>query len=1018
MWFGTADGLNKFDGYHFAIYRHTPLDSHSISFKNVPLVSEDRTGMLWVRSPAGKLNSYDRLTNTFTEWFGSTPVTALIEDGSGTLWLTTRGGGLNKFDRAHRRFIRYSLRSDTVYALCEGRYEGMGYLWAGTARGLERFVPSTGTSMTCEGGPTAAIRTLLEDRSGDLWLGTEDGLYKYAHASQRFFRYPLVRRGFRKPGDADIRLIYEDKTGVLWVGTQGGISRLEKSTGSFVEYRCGRFSAPMPGGKVRAIYEDRTGTLWIGTLGAGLGRYDRVKKQFSFYLNNPKNPESISDNYVNTIYEDKSGTLWCGTVTGGVNKIDKLVKAFRHFTQDPLNPGSLSQRTVAGITEDASGTLWVATHGGLNRFDKSTESFKQLVNHPEDVDGSITDVLWGVLEDSEKMLWVGTRGQGLERFDRGRKVVTHFTHNPDNPRSLGDNFILSLLEDRAGRLWIGTSGGVLDCYERESGDFLHFRSDPRDSGALSGEWMNALLEDRMGTLWVGSGGGGLQKLNKGSRNFTHYRCDPRNVNTLSSDAVYSLCEDSRGTLWIGTGAGLNRFDLPSGSFTHFTEKNGLASDYIGGILEDDHGILWLGTGKGVSSLDPRTGSVRNYDAADGVRIQQCWGQSSFKSKTGEMYFGGINGFVRFHPDSIHDNPYVPPVVISAFKTFDRFVQLDTVVSEKSEVHLSFKENVFAFEFVALNYSSPEKNRYAYKLDGFDNDWTYCGTRRNATYTNLGGGEYVFRVKGSNNDGVWNEAGVAIAVIITPPFWATWWFRVFAFIAVLVSVGGIIRYFEMRKLKRRIAQLEQEQALERERMRISQDLHDEVGASLSKIAIISELAIKNHGKAGGVTPQLQNISQLAGEVVDSVSAIVWAINPHNDKLDNLVGYMREYASDFFESTPIECRFDFPDELPRSPLSAEVRRTIFLVMKEALNNVVKHSSATVVQIGLRFPSRQIELRIEDNGKGFVREHKVSHGNGLRNMRTRIEDIHGTFDIQSEPKNGTRIRLVVPAAREIPL
>jgi ligand-binding sensor domain-containing protein/signal transduction histidine kinase len=1017
MWFGTADGLNKFDGYSFAIYRHVPLDSHSISFKNIPFVSEDRTGMFWVRGAGGQLNSYDRLTDTFTEWFGSTTVTALIEDGSGTIWLTRRGEGLSRFDRAQRRFIHYSLGSDTVYALCESRHEGPGILWAGTARGLERFASSTGTSMTCKGGPTTAIRALLEDRSGVLWLGTEDGLWRYDHASQRFFHYPRVERGSGKPGDADVRLMYEDKTGVLWVGTQRGISRLEKSTGRFVEYRCGRVSPPMPGGTVKAIYEDRTGTLWIGTLGAGLGRYDRVKKQFSFYLNNPKNPESISDNNVNAICEDKSGTLWFGTVTGGVNKIDKSVKGFRSFTQDPLIPGSLSQRTVAGITEDASGTLWVATLGGLNRFDKSTESFKQFVNHPGNVLGLSTNVLWGVLEDSQKMLWVGTRGQGLERFDRERKIVTHFTHNPDNPRSLGDNFVLSLLEDRTGRLWIGTSGGVLDCYERKSRDFLHFRSDPRDSGALSGEWVNALLEDRMGTLWVGTSGG-LQKLNKGSGDFTHYRCDPKIVNSLSSNAVYSLCEDSRGTLWIGTGAGLNRFDVPSGSFTHFTLKNGLASDNIDGILEDEHGFLWLGTGKGVSRLDPRTGSVRNYDAADGVRIQQCWGQSSFKSKTGEMYFGGINGFVRFHPDSIRDNPYVPPVVISAFKTFDRFVQLDTVVSEKSVVRLSYKENVFAFEFVALNYSSAQKNQYAYKLDGFDDDWIYCGTRHTATYTNLDGGEYAFRVKGSNNDGVWNEEGVVIAVIITPPFWATWWFRGFAFIALLVSVGGIIRYFEMRKLKKFIAHLEQERALERERIRISQDLHDEVGASLSQIAIISELAIKNSGKTGAVTPQLQSISQLAGEVVDSISAIVWAINPHNDKLDNLMGYMREYASDFFESTPIECRFDFPDELPRSPLSAEVRRTIFLVMKEALNNVAKHSCATVVQITLRVTHAQIELRIEDNGKGFAGEHMASHGNGLRNMKTRIEDIHGTCDIQSEPDNGTRIRLVVPGAREIPL
>jgi signal transduction histidine kinase len=507
------------------------------------------------------------------------------------------------------------------------------------------------------------------------------------------------------------------------------------------------------------------------------------------------------------------------------------------------------------------------------------------------------------------------------------------------------------------------------------------------------------------------GGGGLDTLDKRTLRFAHYRHIPEDTLSLSYNSVRTLYEDRKGTLWVGTGAGLNKFERSTGSFKRYTTRDGIESDQITGILEDDRGNLWLGTGKGVSRFDPESGMFRNFDVSDGVRIFQSREHSCYRNRSGEMYFGGVNGFVRFHPDSIKDNPYVPPIVITAFKVFDRLLPLDSAISDKHIISLTHKDNVFSFEFAALNYTSPEKNQYAYKLDGFDRDWVYCRTQRHATYTNLDGGSYVFRVKGSNNDGVWNETGISIHVIITPPFWATWWFRIALFVVTILTTGGTIRFVEFQKIKRKIAQLERSHAIERERLRISQDMHDEVGANLTKIAIISELAMKNARDADGMTTQLQNISHTAREVIDSISAIVWAINPTNDKLDNLAGYIREYASDYFEMTPIRCMIDFPQELPDHALSAEVRRNIFLTMKEAMNNVVRHSAATTVRICMVLRDRHVEMSIEDNGRGFAIDDISRYGNGLTNMRRRVETINGTFDVQSQPGAGTRILVHVP-------
>ncbi len=314
-----------------------------------------------------------------------------------------------------------------------------------------------------------------------------------------------------------------------------------------------------------------------------------------------------------------------------------------------------------------------------------------------------------------------------------------------------------------------------------------------------------------------------------------------------------------------------------------------------------------------------------------------------RSTDGEMYFGGEGGFVIFNPDSIRENLYAPPLVITGFKKFDAAVTLDSAISEKKAIELSYKDNMFSFEFIALNFTHPEENQYAYKLEGHDNDWTYCGNQQYARYINIEEGKYVFRVKGSNNDGVWNEEGISLAVIITPPWWKTAWFTVFLWVSVAGSIGGTARYIEMRKLKKKIDQLERERALEHERARISQDMHDEVGSSLSEISILSELAKKKPEEAGA---HIQEISERAAEVIDSVSEIVWAMNPKNDTLDNLVAHVRRYSVKYLSLARIGCKFVAPDTVPATPLAAEVRRNLFLVVKETLHNVVKHSKATEV------------------------------------------------------------------------
>ncbi len=1013
LWFGTANGLNRYDGGDFVVYRTDPAESTSISANEIRSMFEDRHGDLWIDAST-ELNRFDRIKGTFTRCLRGAHLVSMYEDTSAgpgleAMWFATNGSGLYRYDRNTQAFTRYrhnpgdlnSLSSDSVISLFVDR---KGTLWIGAINGLNSLDTQRGQFTHYPDGPAHQVQKIIQDRDTArpvLWIGTDDGLYAYDYSARSFSHY---RNRFARPGrswDNWVVDLYCDHEDSLWVLLRLGIARFDRVTMSIENYQsCDDPIAPRF--LTSQFLEDRTGVVWAVRTWNFQIAHDPVKHIWDVH--------SYGDIFwALSMLEDNTGTKWFGTMSGGLRKVDKSEKQFEFFTVQPGDTTSLSFQTVNGIWEDHSGFAWIGTADGLNKLDPSTGRFRHYLPEPGNGSSLIDGGVCRVLEDRQGALWVGTAA-GLDKFDRKNNTFKHYVHDPRNPSSLTSDFIHLVLQDREGRLWVVPANGVLEEFNRRSNTFLHhFPGYPKTPNYGR---PTSLIQDSGGLLWLGLESGGVTSYNPATGKFVQYvhSADPATGRgSLSQNDVASILEDHNGVLWIGTRAGLNRFDRSSGTFSQVSVRDGLASDWIGGILEDGHGRLWLGTAKGISRYDPRTGAVRNFDASDGVKFDVC--ENAHKGGTGYMYFGGFKGFVRFHPDSIRDNTYVPPVVITEFRVFDKPARPDTAISEKKSLELSYRDNVFSFAFAALNYTHPEKNQYAYKLEGFDRDWVYCGSRRTASYTNLEGGSYTFRVKGSNNDGVWNDAGTSILVTIIPPFWATLWFTVLVLTAAVLSVGGATRFILVRRHNRTVDKLKYEGALEQERLRISQDMHDEVGASLTEIALLSELTKKDIEERHETMIHAQQISDKVAEVIDTFSQIIWALNPKNDTLDNLIAHVRHYVVRYLGMTPIRCIFDIPEAIPPLHVSAEARRNLFLVVKEAVHNVVKHSKASEVRISMTMNSEAMEINIADNGEGFSLEEREGTGNGLGTMRRRIEDLRGRFLLESNHLLGSIVKISLP-------
>jgi PAS domain S-box-containing protein len=778
LWVGTEDGLNKYDAYRFTVYRHDPDDIHSLSHNKIFAIYEDSNGTLWIGTGGG-LNRFDRQQERFVHYqhdpqnpnsLSNNSVLSIYEDNTGFLWIGTNGGGVNQFDPQQNTFVHY--QHENPHSLSHN-----------------------------------SVWSIYQDKSGILWMGTDGGgLNKFDRQTKKFTHY-LPNTQEPNSFSNSITSIYEDKTGTLWIGTIQGLHKFDRQQESFVHY----FHDPqnpdsLSHRAVWAIAEDNMGILWVATDGGGLNQFDRQTETFVHYQHDPQNPASLSSNFVLSLYQDRAGTMWAGTGGGGLNQFNPRLDKFVHYYNEPNNPNTLNNNNIFSIYEDRKGLLWVGTEGGgLNKFDFERQKVTHYLSEPENPDSLSHNDVQSIYEDSNGILWVGTYGGGLNQFNREQNRFVSYQHKPDDPNSLANDYVMSIYQDKTGSLWIGTREG-LDKFLPQQNQFVHYRHDPQNPNSLSHNAISSIYEDKTGLLWIGTEGGGLNKFDR--QRFTHYQHEAQNPTSLSHNEISTIYEDGNGVLWIGTyGGGLNKFDRITETFSHYREKHGLANNTVYGILEDKQGNLWLSTNQGLSKFNPKTGKFRNYKELDGLQCNEFNANAYHKNRRGELFFGGINGFNVFDPQQIKDNPYIPPIVLTDFKIFNQSLN----ISLTQEISLSYQQSFFSFEFAALNFLQPEMNEYAYQLEGFDPDWNKIGTRRHAYYTNVPHGTYLFRVKGSNNDKVWNDQGTAIKITILPPPWKTWWaYTLYVFITLAVIV--IYVQAQQRKLQKQWQELEREQKM--------------------------------------------------------------------------------------------------------------------------------------------------------------------------------------------------------------
>lgn len=788
LWIGTEDGLNRYDGYAFKVFSHDPADPGSLADDFIWCALVDRSGSLWVGTGEGGLARYDRVRERF-EHFRHDPadpaslsdddVRCIYEDRSGALWVGTYQGGLNVILPGSRAFTRF------------------------------RNVPKDPRSLSSN-----AVLSVVEDRDGALWVGTQNGLNRLDRSTGRFERVLNDPSNPASLGGNDVLVLSESADGRIWAGTNGGLSVFNPAEGVFRTYRSDASDAgSLSNNRILSILSLHNGDLWVGTL-SGLNRLQAGTGRFERFVTDPRVPGTLNKDMGMSLFEDRSGNLWVGTNAGGLNKYSPLRQRFPLFRRNPSVPGSLSHDTIRSFAMGRDGTLWVGTlEGYLNRYDPVTRGFVAIrVPGRENEPDSVATVS-AIREDRQGVLWLGTWGYGLKHYDLRTGKFREYRHNPTDPTSLSSDLVQFVFEDSRGILWIGTQDG-LNRYDRARDAFTVIRSDPADPRSLSQNSLQsqAVCEGPDGSLWFGTWHG-LNRYDPRSGRFERFLHQPGRPDSLSDNQIVSLCMDRSNTLWIGTyGGGLNRMSTP-GVFRRYTQKQGLPNNVIYAILEDGRGRLWMSTNQGLSRFDPGQGVFRNYDVDDGLQGNQFFWGAAFRSTSGELFFGGTNGFNAFFPDDIADSLFVPPVVLTGFYKFNQPFPLEAPLEELREVELPWRDNMISFEFAALDFTAPGKNRYRYMLVGFDRDWIHTPAgRRVANYTNLAPGRYVLQVRGSNGDGVWNEAGPNVVVVVTPPFWRTRWaYAAYVILAGIVLLGAF-RFYNRRhrrEMERRQRELDEQ-----------------------------------------------------------------------------------------------------------------------------------------------------------------------------------------------------------------
>jgi len=1015
-----------------------PIDA--LSFSIVKSIVQDKTGYLWIGTTQG-LYRYDGLGLIRFQFnpdaengLTNNAITALCATKSGSLWIGTNGGGLNQFDPATGQFLSFThdssgLVNDHVRAIIE---DELGNLWIGTKGGLARMdvttgelsfylnVPNVGSSIVDNN-----ILSICRDNEGGIWIGTSKGLDLFNEQGNNFIHYLFPQ------GQVTVRSIAAASDGGIWIGTDKGLYHLNIITGNFRHYYHDPLKpSSLVSDLILSVFEDQNNKLWIGTRG---GLDQMVDSIFKHFNSNPYT-QSLSNDIINSIFEDFSGIVWFGTNLG-INKYDRKTSAFSLFQNIPDDPKSISGNQVYTLVQTGDQFI-VGTNVGLNLFNIETGGFSGFSQIGQDVRS--------IIDANDNKYWVATQN-GLFVVDNFGSILNTFHYDPNTPSGLNSNIMFSLCQDEAGDIWIGSDEGVNKI------DTETFQITQKFPDVIWG-LVFYILYDSHKMLWLGTEHG-LYQYDYRDESLTEYFHNDQNYSSLGSNFILYIYEDSDGSLWIGTnGGGLNKFDRSTHTFTRYLIEDGLPSNVIFSVIEDDDNILWVGTDTGLSRFDPTTLSFTNYDEANG--LQQKFTGAAIKTAAGRLYLGGKNGLSAFLPSEIITNTLIPRVVITSFTLKDE--NPDIAWIKPSKITLDHNQNSFNLSFVALDFTAPQKNEYAFSLEGFDRGWTYVdASQRFTTYTNLPPGRYVFKVIAANNDGVWNQDGDSLEIYIRPPFWQSWWFVSLVVLAGAGSVLGFIRFrlatlaAQKRHLEQLVAQRTTELAVQydkerdaharlekeiQQRTEFTRSLVHEIKTPLTPILAASDALANNiidepwHSLARSVETGASDLSRRIGELFDLTKGEIGAfvVNKQRISLNPLLDSVYRLLAPEAAQRNLELKRQYPEDMV--PIFADEDR-IRQVLLNLIGNSFKFTSpGGLITLRAAQTPNEVQIEVEDTGCGipetnlhllFEPSRRLSSisnrsgglGLGLALSKMIIEKHHGRIWVTSQLDKGSTFIFTLP-------
>jgi len=1023
LWFATQDGLNKYDGAKFTVFQSNKNDSNALGDNWINSLCIDNQGELWVGSWDGGLHKFNARTQSFTRFthddndkysIGSNKIQTIIASRNGDIWAATWGGGVSRFDKKNNKFINY------------------------------QHIP--GANSISEN----KVYTVFEDKDGIIWLGTnQSGLDRLDPKTGNFTNFRNEPSNPNSLSHNYILDILEDDNNKMWVATYGGgLNLFDKSLGTFEH-----FDNEVKDQLITSLLKDSHGNIWVGSDGGGVYLLNKKTNRFVNFRNNSMINSSLNDNRVWAFFEDRSGLIWIGTFSGGLNVYDYKKNKFKHLTKIFNEPNSLIDNFVKAIYEDDKGNLWIGTNSGISIFDRKNNVYKHLKNNPGNSNSLSSDRVRVIVQDRKNIFWIGTWGGGLNKFDPATEKFTRYLKDSSG-NSISDNYVRQIYIDDRNIIWLATENG-LNKFNSESDKFFVYKHNVEDPQSVSSNQITAIFKDNRENFWIGTVAG-LNLFDLKTEKFFTFKYVENKLEALSSNRIRDIYQDKKGNLWIGTfGEGLNKFNYETKTFSYLKKENGLPNNVIYNILEDDDNNLWISTNSGICRYNYLNEKIKNFSVLDGLQGNEFNGGAALKNRDGELFFGGTNGINIFNPRQITDNLFVPPIAITEFKLFDAVSNISKNIQLNDTSNFDYDQNYFSFEFASLDFTAPEKNEYMYKLEGIDEEWIYSGNRRYVNYTNLEPGQYIFRVKGSNSDGIWNEKGASLLIIIAPPFWETTWFRILMLLAVAVFIysGYQLRIKTIRQRNVLLQKLVNERTAElmdREKQLqeanatkdkffsiIAHDLKSPFTSLLGFSEVLREDyknmgsdEIKNfadsmYNSARATYRLLENLLEWSRFKTGKIECVMVNLN-----LKNLINQVIE----LYKETALQKSIILENHIDRKLHIAADDYMIRTVMRNIISNALKFTrEGGSITFSATEVDNNIQLSLEDTGTGisendikklFITESKFSTtglrgetgtGLGLVLCKEFIEKNKGSISVRSVLGQGSTFIITLPSVVE---